>query len=215
LQGLRTAVLQQAKSEITESVKEFAANALSDTLQNLLSGYFPNFRGGIFQAVRGFSTSVEDAWASTVPEPFRSYFWFEPSVRTDGNVENAGINARNLPGGARTFVAGLPRPDFLVNPSDPSSGNAETSYLIGDFTLSGNSLYKKYVNPGKQTSQWDAITNHARNFGLRISLFITFFEGEKGNLEELIAKKGLKEGDLVFVLSIKSTKKSATSWLTQ
>jgi hypothetical protein len=70
-------------------------------------------------------------------------------------------------------------------------------------------------NLAKQPRQWDAITKHAKNYGLNISLFFTFYEGEKHNLEQLLAKEAFKDGHIAFVFSIKQTKKSLASWTTQ
>jgi hypothetical protein len=62
-----------------------------------------------------------------------------------------------------------------ANRTPSASPDADRTWLFGDIALSGNTPYKKYVSPGIQQTQWNAILNHAERFGLRISLFFTFY----------------------------------------
>jgi len=50
---------------------------------------------------------------------------------------------------------------------------------------------------------------------LAAPLLSSSFEGEKGNLEQLIAKEAIKSGHIAFVFLIKQTKKSVASWTIQ
>ncbi|WP_145434249.1 hypothetical protein [Lacipirellula limnantheis] len=66
--------------------------------------------------------------------------------------------------------------------------------------------FKKYVFPGDQQTQWNAITNHAEGFGLRISVFFTFYAGDGGvasALKSKFTKKSLEEGTFAFIISLK------------
>jgi hypothetical protein len=119
-----------------------------------------------------------------------------------------------LDGGFATFdfnrsfkpVAEISHPDYIINRMDPSIENLERTWLIGDISLSGNTLYDKYVSPGNQQTQWNAITNHAERFGLRISVFFTFYEGNSGvasALKSKFTKEALKEGTFAFIISLK------------
>ena len=108
----------------------------------------------------------------------------------------------------RKYAANTPRPDYIINNAAPSSDDG-TSWLIGDFVLSGNSLYKKYVNPGYRRNQFDAITNHARKHGIRISLYISFFSGDSDTLNLLqaeLVKESFKKGELLFLIYFKQNK---------
>lgn len=103
-------------------------------------------------------------------------------------------------------VAGRARPDFILSsvpPTETRRGNK--ALLIGDFKLSGNSLYSQDVEPGNKQTQFSAIANFtAKNTELRIALFITVTKGNKGNFAQVPKKMidaGLKKGTLFIVVS--------------
>lgn len=70
----------------------------------------------------------------------------------------------------------------------------------------GKTLYDKYIysprSSGTRDLQWSAITNHAKNHGLRLAAFFTFYEGKAGLTEQVI-KKGLQKGVVVLIISLK------------
>ncbi|MEM6550737.1 MAG: RHS repeat-associated core domain-containing protein [Planctomycetota bacterium] len=209
LQGIRSAAIRQAKDYAKDQLTDFAFDLLVKGIETFIpvfgsfSTVTPNFSNGPGLAGLNFQRTLEDALASLLPVP--DYLWLEPSVRSsDGIVENDGLNAKNL-NALRTFTRGLPRPDFIVNPDRPSEEDSLT-WLVGDIALSGNTLFKKYVDPGNQQDQWNAITRHARNQGLRTSLFLTFYKGSEKSFQMLQTKmrqEGFEGGDLVIVIAFK------------
>jgi RHS repeat-associated protein len=211
--------VQRARSFVIDKVQEVVAESLVDLLARLIPGFgkvdlvdLNNIEALGLSSRLGstFQDFVQDTVCGTIGanSGIANSFCIEPIVDRDGEVVRSGLNCSNL-GQIGSYLRDLtteerftPRPDYIINPNDPQAGG---TYLIGDMTLSADGLYRKYIDPGRQQGQWQAITNHASNFGFNVSLFITFREGSDWTFRALSAKLGersLKEGVLVYVISL-------------
>ncbi|MHC0063888.1 hypothetical protein ACWATR_13450 [Nostoc sp. UIC 10890] len=84
-----------------------------------------------------------------------------------------------------------------------------TQWLIGDIKLDLGTVVRDYVGTGKgdkpnKPQQWDAITNHAKNYGTFTAGFIPIFDGGgyRDALIQKLRKKALEEKILAFSTSI-------------
>ena len=208
LNGLRNALVNQARRYAIDTAEEFAVDFLVDQLALLLPAFGVADPRPLIAAIGAgdvgkiFESSITKNLERVLPF---DGLWIEPTVAESGEVRNAGIN-KNNPLGFTTFTTPGAKPDYIINRTNPSDESAERSWLVGDIKLSANRLYLSYVKPGDQTSQWNAIVNHAKNYGLNISLFFTFYEGGSHvgpALRQLIGKEALKNGAVVFIISLK------------
>jgi len=209
LQSFKAAAVQNARKFATDEIEELAVNFLVNKLSSLLPSFGGADPSSLIRSIGAadVGTLFQDSVNGVLEKllPFPDGVWIEPSIDVSGKVVNAGLN-RNNPEGFKTFGTKKPRPDYLINRTNPKSSNAGRTWLVGDISLSGNGIYKKYVDPGKQINQWNAITNHAKNFGIRISTFFTFFEGGSHvapAIKALISEKAFKDGTFVFIISLK------------
>ena len=210
---LKSVVAQQAKNYAKEEIEEYALEYVIDKLAKFLPGWGSMDPRPLFAHLTSGEIGVlfEEAFRDTVLAKILPFdgLWVHPTINPrTGKVKNAGLNKNNSDneGGMTTYSEIGPKPDYLINRSDPSKRGAEKTWLIGDITLSENGLYKKYVSPGEQQTQWKAIVNHAKNYGLRISLFIAFYDapGEyvAKALRDKIGKAALKDGAVIFILTL-------------
>jgi RHS repeat-associated protein len=208
LNSLRTAIIANAKKQAVEHIEEFVVDFVVDQLALLLPSFGNINAGSLIRSIgagdagKWFQSGVTSALQNVLP--FKG-LWIEPGVLSDGSVEDNGF----LDFDPSRFIkpkAGVARPDYLINRSAPADPNPERTWLLGDIALTGNRLYKKYVSPGKQQTQWNAIINHAEKHGLRISVFFTFFAGDESvaySLKEKIGKEALEQGTFAFIISLK------------
>jgi RHS repeat-associated protein len=94
-----------------------------------------------------------------------------------------------------------PRPDYIIRPAEPKKLN-ERSWLIGDIKLSVNTIINSYFEGKKpQEDQYQAIAQHASNYGMRFAGFLTLYSGTSAQNEK-IRREAVKDGIVVVILSL-------------
>jgi len=211
LQRLKTVVIQQARRKAIEDIKEFAVRSFVDQLEELLPIYGPADPSSLIRSIGAgdvgtlFQNTVLGTLKSVLPT---DSLWIEPTIDVDGVVLRSHLLDVSPDAIQAVATSTKPKavPDFLINTENPRTDRSSTTWLVGDVTLTANRLYKKYVDPARQKNQWNAITNHAEHYGLRISLFLTFYPGGphvSPALQAKVGKEALEDGTFVFILSLK------------
>ena len=214
-QSLKTYAINKAK----EYLKGAILKAVSQLLVNQLGELYPPL-GSIWKALRENKVAqagrnFEDVFKKMIcgaigaDGPIVSMLWFYPGLNAEGEAKTPGLNCPNLslPG----FALNRFYPDFVLSEVNPTkTPNEGRSIFIGDFKLSGNSLYKQYVKPGKHRAQFDAITRYAgtRTY-TRTAVFLSVFSGQRSKLRQvqaLLGGDGLKKGVVVIVIAAKTNK---------
>ncbi len=212
MQALRTVAINEAKSYARRKIVEGFSKVVVEQMANLFPGFAEFralFKNGRFQAGVQLEEQLAGAICTHLPGPVKEHLWLGPVVDTDGTpiADGFGCSKIDLVPNNGTGIAGQARPDFILSSVPPTetkkAGNQ--ALLIGDFKLSGNSLYYQYVKPGQKKTQFSAIAQYTqRHTQLRIALFLTVAKGDQKNLRQvqaIMAGEGLKKGTLFFVIS--------------
>ncbi|WP_204104827.1 MULTISPECIES: RHS repeat-associated core domain-containing protein, partial [Spirulina sp. CCY15215] len=216
LQTIQIQFRQAAKDYLIDAAKE----VVNDIALSALRAYLPFDPKEIWDAVAAITDPVlkrktagkefERRTKKDIREGFDgdqnflNYIHLEVPISKDGIPQDEGLNIRRF--GARSpFSPGVPRPDYLIKPNNPTNMNVD-SWLIGDFKMSVKTMIDKYRKNGDQHDQWLAIVNHARLYGKRITGFFTMYPGTSAQ-NELLRKGGFKRGVVIVILSIKEDNK--------
>jgi RHS repeat-associated protein len=222
LQTTRSYVGQEAKDYLIDSaqgvINDLALSALRaytpfdpDSIWNAISETNPEIRakkGGnkfqaesskglidLFEKDQGFLDNIYievpiDPWngkPSGNGTNIRDYFLFENGY-SDFDFERFGGNPKH------------PRPDFVIRPDLPKKTSVD-SWLVGDIKLSVNTIAQSYFDGGRQKDQFEAIANHAANYGSRIAGFLTLYPGTSASREK-IRKAFFPYGVVAVVVSL-------------
>jgi len=212
-QSLRSYAINRAKKHLKETifdaVSKVVMSQLGDLYPPLGSVWDALHDNEVAQAGRNFEAVFKKMVCGAIGAdgPLSSMLWFYPEIKANGDATRNGLNCPNI--SAPGFDANRFYPDFIlseVSPKETSKlGASGKSIFIGDFKLSGNSLYKQYVEPGRHRAQFDAITRYAgRHTYTRTAVFLTVFTGQKKNLRQvqaLLGGDGLKKGVVVIVIA--------------
>jgi len=219
MQSIRAAGVNQARRYGIEKAQEFALDILTDALFKVVP-LGSEMRDLVEWAYDGKDEALAagGAWEDQIMEyvcddffgnRLPDEFWIGPSMDwRSGRAVNDGINCGDFNAGkSQPIVADTKRPDFLVSPIPPSGlhDSGKRSWLVGDFKLTGATLYRDYVHPGKKREQFEAIINHSVNYGTRVSLFVTIMPAAgnvQGALHELVRRSALKNGGVTFIISL-------------
>jgi len=212
LQALKQIAIHEAKKYIKGKVFEAVSNVVLNQLGNIyppLGAVWESLKSKkLGEAGRNFERAFKEkvCGAIGVDGPITKLLWFYPGVNQKGEAETPGLNCPDL--SAPQFTAGNFYPDFVISEVAPDkTPGAGQSVTIGDFKISGNSLYNQYVKSGPQNkrAQFDAITAYAgtRTY-TRTAVFLTVFTGQKKNLRQvaaLLGGDGLRKGVVVIVVA--------------
>jgi len=212
MQALRTIVINEAKSYAKRKIVEGFSKVVVEQMANLFPGFAEFralFKDGRFQAGVNFEEQLAGAICKHLPGPVKENLWLGPVVDTDGTpiADGFGCSKIDLVPNNGTGIAGQARPDFILSsvPPTETKKRGNKALLIGDFKLSGNSLYNQYVDPGNKKTQFSAIAQYtSKHTELRIALFLTVAKGDAAKLKfvsKIMANEGLKKGTLFFVIS--------------
>lgn len=209
MKGAKLFVTQKLKQAALDTIQNIAARALINLLQTLI----PFDAGAVGSLVKDlgrwdagnfFQETVEKIMCRVVDVP--GWIWFEPSVNQEGKATDDGFSCSDRKTvGDRTskIERHISRPDIIFKEKPPTS-TAGTAWLIGDVALSGNTFYKKYVQPGTQKEQFTAMVKYAER-NSRIAVFFSAWEVSKKHLKEIESmalKQALSKGVLAFFISI-------------
>jgi hypothetical protein len=131
------------------------------------------------------------------------YLWLKPIVYPSSQPKT---NGEHCP--PPIVHSNISRPDYIVSHWPPKELRQEQhawkrAWLIGDFKISGNTIYKKYFQPEKPSNQWSAMVHFAQGYQYApVILFVTFFAGDD-HFRHTMTKKALKRGLAVVVVSIR------------
>jgi RHS repeat-associated protein len=214
-QSLKSYALSQAKKYLKEKIFESVSTLLVDQLGDLyppLGTVWAALKdNNVAQAGRNFESVFKQMVCGAIGAdgPLSSMLWFYPGLKANGEAETPGLNCPRLspPG----FATDRFYPDFVLSEVSPTEASRTDppgkSIFIGDFKLSGNSLYNQYVRSGPQNKreQFDAITRYARQHSYtHTAVFLTVFSGNKSKLKKVQASlggDGLKQGVVVVVIA--------------
>jgi len=211
--ALKSFVVSRIKRKVTDTIFQAVSRVTLEQLGNLyppLGEVWKALKSGdLAQAGRNFEAAFKKKICGAIGAegPITRTLWFYPGIRPNGDAVSPGLNCPNL--SAPRYSAGNSYPDFVlseVSPTEASKlGASDKSILIGDFKLSGNGLYRQYVEPGNKREQFDAITRFAgRHTYTHTAVFLTVFTGQKSKLTQvrlLLAGDGLKKGVAVVVIA--------------
>jgi RHS repeat-associated protein len=223
LQGMKTWAVQEVKEEFAGTVRGYVADAVFKSLQsflpfnpsgalNAVESYLPN----VVQAGIEFEKRFKGFFCEILPEQFRPYVFFEPTIDIRGEKPtyyaiDPGYQCPNT-----KFTgfspAGTSRPDFIFTPGHPinkDNKNTETpSLLIGDIKYSVTTIVNDYFgqdgNRPNNPEQWDAITGYAKQHGTRMTSFITLKVGGKNFsiLRQQIQQEAFSKQVIVLLASV-------------
>jgi RHS repeat-associated protein len=219
MQSLRGYTVNRAKKYLKETIFDAVSKAVMTQLGDLyppLGSVFDALHNNkVAQAGRNFEAVFKEMVCGAIGAdgPLSSMLWFYPGIKPEtGQADFAGFNCPNL--SMPKPEPGLRYPDFIlseVSPKEASRQNATgKSIFVGDFKLSGNSLYKQYVEPGTHRAQFDAVTRYAgQHTYTHTAVFLTVFTGQQSKLRQVQALLGgdaLKEGVVAIVIAVKKNK---------
>ena len=187
LGAIRTAAVQYIK----DRAKDELGQAAGDFLVRFLSEYLP-MNDSLFSRIkltekdgRKFerlgSKFICRALEELSPAALNS-FWLEvglkpgepSSAKTGQAVDNGSTDCKNLQFGIAKPI-GIKSADFIFSPQEPLA-RAVSTFIVGDFKISAKSAFDR-----QRRGQAKAFFGHARNYGFRIVVYVTFFPGEARN----------------------------------
>ncbi|MEZ6073136.1 MAG: RHS repeat-associated core domain-containing protein [Pirellulales bacterium] len=211
LRALKGKVVRQAVNYAKDEIREAIGVKLREALQSLvpLNVSKPVNSPGVPEWL-DFAVKTLESLKGVLH--VAHWLWIEvPIWARDGEPYGDGLNVGQSTRDTLTGIIqaggytppGVAVPDYLIRTGAPTNRSSDPTWIIGDFKLSAQELVTHYVgSAAKQRSQWEAITRHARNYGIRTSVFITWNPATKASLSKL-AREGLLEGELVFVVSLR------------
>lgn len=213
LQGIRTVSAQAAKNYIKDKIGEVVSHLLVRFLSSFLSGVLPSdygigkvfdaFKNGPAAAGLEFEKIVRKAVCGLLDgSAYANYAWFEPQVGAGGKPYTDGFNCG---GSFADGFLGKARPDYIFSEKAPTKlrKGGPKGWLIGDFKLSVNTMYRSYVSPAKQKSQFKAITSFAKRYQFApVVLFVTLFPGKSFQQQKVVLKLA-SAGVIPIIVSIR------------
>ncbi|MCC5640462.1 hypothetical protein LC593_32470 [Nostoc sp. CHAB 5844] len=219
LSSFRTYVGSRSREEIAAKANQVVSDAFFDVIGHFLpvEGNVSTLTSLVDSAkdIKGdsFAGEVFESFFKgliylTFPQSILNFIYFEPTIDpNNGRVLTPGYQYPQTKFSG-TPQGGTSRPDFLISPNATPNG-VQRSWLIGDIKLDLGTVVRDYVGTGKgdkpnKPQQWDAITNHAKNYGTFTAGFITLFDGGeyRDALIQKLRKKALEEKILAFSASI-------------
>lgn len=227
INGIKAHTKQEIKDQLIEEGKKIAADAAFSTLETFLPINFGNRRLSgpqtrVIQAIQAWQNNEENTLAGFIFEVMlktafcqfldgrlHTHFWLEPDVwPSNGSLDHIGYTCPEI-FSTRHSRSGTARPDFLVvagSSANNPSGEDPFSYLVGDIKLSVVTIVNQYFISSREESrrQWEAMTKHAKNYGLRFLAFPTLYAGrssDRAALRQRIVREATEEGVVVFLAS--------------
>ncbi|MUG98765.1 hypothetical protein F7734_43325 [Scytonema sp. UIC 10036] len=217
LQTIRYEVQQQAREYIIDKAKE----VINDAAISALRAVMPIDVNSVFNFFKANNLlEAGNEWAGSASKHVNNRFendqnfldniYIEvPVDPKSGKPSGNGANIRDFsvfrlfP--ERAFDLGgnpnHPRPDYIIRPDAPRN-TSERSWLIGDIKLAVTTMINSYFERKNQQEQWQAIAQHAANYGYRFAGFFTLWSGTSAENEK-VRKEAFKDGIVVVILSLR------------
>jgi RHS repeat-associated protein len=192
ISAIKTAALNKIRQEVIEEVQEAAVNFLLQMIGSWvgfdLSMFAETAGSPLWQIGREFEELAHESLCTILPRGV----YFEAGIdQTSGEAKDNGWTCPTSNRHGFAGVAGIRRPDFLINQGSPEKGSK--SLLIGEIKLSIGSFYRAWK--GKQKGQWRAIHNHSKKHAWFPHAVVLFaFKGgtevQRKWLEKLLVENG-------------------------
>jgi RHS repeat-associated protein len=217
LQTLKQTAIYEAKQYIKGKVFEAVSHMVLNQLGNIyppLGAVWESLKSGkLANAGRAFENAFKKQVCGAIGAdgPITKLLWFYPGINDKGQADSPGLNCPKL--SMPKFEANNSYPDFIISEVAPDkTPDAGRAVTIGDFKISGNSLYNQYVKSGPQNKreQFDRITAYAgRSTYSRTAVFLTLFSGQQSKLRHValsLGEDGLRKGVVVIVVAAKKNR---------